>query len=167
MGKFLTPKKDDAGEAICQQQAAKLLQRFKISAPPVDVEQIAHDCGLAVDYVTKGKGFNGRLLKERMVIEVEKSIHLHRQRFTIAHEVGHFVLKHNTVSCYFDTHNASDPRRLNEYHANVFASELLMPGPWVQKFWQELRDYRVLAERFIVSPEAMFRRLESAGLLGL
>lgn len=154
-------------EAVCRQRARALLQQLRITQLPVDVEGVAQACGLVVEYVARGKGFNGRLLRKRMVIEVEQSIHPHRQRFTISHEIGHYVLGHSSVFCASDDRSTSDPRRINEYEANVFASELLMPDAWVREHWQRLRDIQAMAEAFHVSTEAMFRRLDAAGLLGL
>ena len=116
----------------------------------------------------RGRGFNGQLLKERRLIEVQQDIHPHRQRFTIAHEIGHFVLGHSTDFCSFDEHATGDPRSSNERQANVFASELLMPDPWIRRYWVILgKDYRAMAQKFCVSEEAMFRRLTEADLLGL
>ena len=154
-------------EEVCRQRAREVLQDQSITQPPVEVESIVRAHSLAVDYVSRGKGFNGRLLRERMVIEVEGSIHPHRQRFTIAHEIGHYILGHSPVICVFDDRSADDPRQVNEYQANAFASELLMPEGWVKEYWRELQDFQAMAKMFYVSPEAMFRRVDSAGLLGL
>jgi Zn-dependent peptidase ImmA (M78 family) len=154
-------------EEVCRQRAREVLQEQGITAPPVDVETVVRAYGLEVEYVTKGRGFNGRLLKERMVIEVEAHTHPHRQRFTIAHELGHYLLGHSPVFCVFDDRDTSDPRRINEYQANIFASELLMPDAWIRERWRELTDVQAMARAFYVSPEAMFRRLDAAGLLGL
>jgi Zn-dependent peptidase ImmA (M78 family) len=153
---------------FCRRRARELLAEVGISEPPVGVEDVARNCGLDVRYVRRGRGFCGQLLRERRVIEVEADMHPHRQRFTIAHEVGHHVLNHGPVFCVFDESGIYDPAKVNEKQAQIFASELLMPEPWVRSYWAALKkDWRALARKFSVSDEAMFRRLEAAGLLGL
>ena len=155
-------------EETCRLRARQLLEELGVVDPPVDVEGVASKCGLEVVYVNKGTGFYGQLLKERRIIEVQKDNHPHRQRFTIAHEIGHHVMGHNPVFCVFDNRGLDDPRKVNEKQAQIFASELLMPEHWVRKYWLELkRDRQALARKFYVSDEAMFRRLADAGLLGL
>lgn len=155
-------------EEIARLRARQLLEELKIEGPPVDVTAIARSCGLEVEYVARERGFDGQLLKARRVIEVQRGAHPHRQRFTIAHEIGHDVLGHDPVFCVFDDRSSEDPRKFNEKQAQIFASELLMPEPWLRRYWQEVNsDFRALARRFFVSDEAMFRRLEEANLLGL
>ena len=75
---------------------------------------------------------NGR--EGRPVIAVAQDQSEERKRFTIAHEIGHFIL-HRTRMVHVDTDEvtafrdsisstATDP---NEMQANQFAAELLMP----------------------------------------
>lgn len=146
----------------------ELIRDLGLTDPPVNVEAAANACGLEVCRVKRGRGFNGQLLKERRLIEVQQDMHLHRQRFTIAHEIGHYLLGHTTDFCSFDERKTTDPRGSNERQANIFASELLMPDPWIRRYWVALRkDYRAMAQKFYVSDEAMFRRLAVSDLLGL
>jgi Zn-dependent peptidase ImmA (M78 family) len=157
-----------ATDEFCRRRARELLEELGLAEPPVRVEEVARDCGLQVRYVRRGRGFSGQLLREQRVIEIERDIHPHRQRFTLAHEIGHYVLNHSPVFCVFDDVGTYDPAKANERQAQVFASELLMPEPWIRKYWTMLhKDYKALARAFFVSDEAMFRRLEAAGLLGL
>lgn len=87
-----------------------------------------------------------------------------RQRFTIAHEIGHLML-HDLGVQFRDTKtyrgaNAAADRL--EQQANRFASELLMPSEFV---YQELRrigdKVDELARIFEVSPKAMRFRLDA------
>lgn len=88
-----------------------------------------------------------------------------RQRFTIAHELGHHVLDHppsmrdpaaNYSASYFQ------PR---EVAANKFAAELLMPydAMRVLVFSRGMRKIEDLARQFDVSQMAMLTRLKSLG----
>ena len=95
-----------------------------------------------------------------------------RQRFTIAHELGHFLLNHvtndNTRYRADDLNNFSsttfDPM---ETQANDFAANLLMPKPAINHFINntELSSVSELANAFKVSEAAMYYRLKNLHLL--
>jgi Zn-dependent peptidase ImmA (M78 family) len=91
-----------------------------------------------------------------------------RQRFTLAHELGHWVCQvkegHEApVYCRAaDLAPAAD--RLLEREANVFAAELLMPEPAVRREWARAESAAELATWFGVSEEAMNWRLYNVGL---
>lgn len=86
-----------------------------------------------------------------------------RRRFTIAHELGHFILHRSTQSrfnCDKDSVYAGhETLRLIEREADDFASNLLMPGDVLREMIAGQRvDMRVLgaiAKRFKVSFEAL------------
>lgn len=110
------------------------------------------------------------------LIVVEATHHEHRRRFSVAHEVGHFVLHYlpktggDTYRCTpEDMERGSAPggagagaaHLRQEWEANLFAAELLMPEQPL------LAMYRVvggsvsrLAKHFCVSPQAMEIRLK-------
>ena len=97
---------------------------------------------------------------------------LRRFRFTIAHEIGHWVCHclegraptpEPSYCRPVDLTDAAD--RTLEREANVFAAELLMPEPAVRDVWSELGDVAACAARFDVSPTAMQWRLFSFGLV--
>lgn len=156
---------------FCRTRASQVLDELGVTEPPIDVEAIARDLGLEVRYVARAPGFEGRLLRERMVIEVNKRHHRHKQRFTISHEIGHFVLKHSPVFGAFDDRGIDDPGKVNERQANAFASGLLMPELAVRAQWTKVKrtekPIEKMAEAFDVSSEAMYYRLEGLDLLQL
>lgn len=156
---------------FCRIRAQQVLDQLQITGPPVDVEAVAATHGLTVRYVARTGGFEGRLVRERMLIEVNRHHHRRKQRFTLAHEIGHFVLAHSSVVSTYDDRSFSDPSRVNERQANVFGAALLMPEPWIREHWDELqrvdRPIDKMAERFDVSPEAMYYRLADLDLLEL
>lgn len=86
-----------------------------------------------------------------------------RQRFTIAHELGHFVLhrsRQQSFNCDKQSvHTGIDTLRNIEREADDFASNLLMPGDLLREWISSRRiDFRVLgdiAQRFHVSFEAL------------
>lgn len=90
-----------------------------------------------------------------------------RQRFTIAHELGHHMLGHGAVlESYSDVGRDTPNRR--EQQANYFASELLHPVEAV-RLWlaanidppaaPQLEEVVRMAAHFHVSPPAMLYRL--------
>ncbi|AMS20682.1 hypothetical protein AYK59_11250 [Pseudomonas synxantha] len=90
-----------------------------------------------------------------------------RQRFTLAHEIGHHV--HGDVDAPRDTaaqfsSGVRDPR---EVAANRFAASLLMPAALVKHmvFEEKVTDLGVLARTFGVSTAAMEYRLRNIGII--
>ncbi len=97
---------------------------------------------------------------------------LRRFRFTIAHEIGHWIchclegrapVVEPSYCRPVDMTEAAD--RALEREANVFAAELLMPEVGVRETWDGLGDVGACAARFDVSPTAMQWRLYSFNLV--
>lgn len=101
-----------------------------------------------------------------------------RQRFTIAHELGHLIL-HVELDLHVDKHFPIGLRSEtsakgvddHEIEANQFAAELLMPSEWIRREVELLRGTDVdraiskLAEKYEVSTEAMSIRLSALGFV--
>ena len=98
------------------------------------------------------------------IIAVNSSRPLCRRRFSVAHEIGHYLLGHNSLS--FSESGGGmikrDPRQ--ERAANAFAAEFLMPKKLLSR---EAHKYslRGLARRYMVSMQAMEIRLKELGLV--
>lgn len=80
-----------------------------------------------------------------------------RQRYTIAHEIGHIVMKHKS---YCTCSNLSICDKTQERLANVFASELLMPTTELIQCISSGMNFWQLIEFFYVSSQAMALRLK-------
>src|SRR5579884_1780795 len=142
---------------------------------PVPVESIAEDyLGLRIEQAHMD--CSGMLLPAERLIRINAAEGprneppLRRFRFTIAHELGHWICHavegaDPTVSyCRpIDLTEAAD--RSLEREANVFAAELLMPEPAVRRIWNELGSIQEVAFQFDVSASAMHWRLYSFGLV--
>jgi Zn-dependent peptidase ImmA (M78 family) len=88
-----------------------------------------------------------------------------RQRFTIAHELGHFVLGHGTSPR--DTSNVFSSSAGNpiERAANQFAAHLLMPADAIRMMISQGHSSTdALAKIFGVSTAAMSYHLVNLGL---
>ncbi|MDD7363621.1 MAG: ImmA/IrrE family metallo-endopeptidase [Peptoniphilus sp.] len=106
----------------------------------IDVKAIAEICDILIEYsCVDSSGFsinNGtnseNIKKEISVNQFEPE---YRQRFTIAHELGHIILGHEGISYRFsDKSNYKNTiDRMNEISANKFAAELIMPENLVKK----------------------------------
>ncbi len=109
------------------------------------------------------------------IIGVNSSHHLHRQRFTIAHEIGHLILHRDQIGDTVhvdkefrilrrDQRSGTGVERI-EIEANAFAAELLMPEALLQEEAATPVDVdddgriAILAKRFKVSTAAMRNRL--------
>lgn len=175
----MTHARRSAGETT--KQATKLLQAAGITKAPVNVEALAQRVGASVSYEVFKEDLSGVLVKERgrVVIGVNSFHATTRQRFTIAHEIGHLVLGHQG-DVFVDrtvmrrdarSAEATDP---HEIEANQFAAELLMPKEFVVAAiarWQARRPeissgtlVDELASLFQVSPQAMEYRLTNLGM---
>jgi Zn-dependent peptidase ImmA (M78 family) len=139
---------------------------------PVPVEAIAEDLlGLQVGE-TEDLAVSGMLLPPERQIWLNASEGAPRRRFTLAHELGHWVCQHlegKTAPIYCRVADIqpepSAADRSLEREANIFAAELLMPEPAVGEVWKELRDVSACAARFDVSPTAMHWRVYAFGLV--
>ena len=86
-----------------------------------------------------------------------------RQRFTVAHELGHFILhrgQRQSFNCDKESvYSGIDTIRTIEREADDFASNLLMPGDllrdWISNQRIDLRVLSAIAKRFQVSFEAL------------
>jgi Zn-dependent peptidase ImmA (M78 family) len=160
--------------------AGQLLDQLGITDVPVPVAQIAVAAGASVTYDTFDGQVSGLLYRdaERCVIGVNSRHAPVRQRFTIAHEIGHLRM-HEGRPVFIDRlvrMNARDGTSTKEeVEANAFAAALLMPGTIVEREFDAIvqrqgavgRDRLLaeLAERFEVSAEAMGYRLTNLGIV--
>lgn len=161
----------------------KLLQEYKVQRPPVPVEAIARRLGAEIRYSPFEGDISGMVYrdKDRTVIGVNSLHHANRQRFTIAHEIGHMLLHKGTevhvdrtfrVNLRDDLSSQAVDRE--EIEANGFAAELLMPSHMLLEdlkgreidFENEENIHR-LASKYRVSPQAVTFRLMNLGVFSL
>jgi hypothetical protein len=144
--------------------------RFGGPELPVPVEAIAEDLlGLRVRE-SSDLECSGMLIPatREIVLSAAERSYPGRQRFTLAHEVGHWIChvahKETAAPVYCraaDVEPGAD--RMLEREANIFAAELLMPPTAVRTAWPG--DVDSAAERFGVSGPAMHWRAYSFGLV--
>lgn len=102
----------------------------------------------------------------KWIICVNKNHNTKRQRFTLAHELGHYFLhKEKNLSFVDTTFFRSNDMDSIEYIANEFAARLLMPEDTVRDLIDkgQMKNIGMLAEKFDVSSAAMKYRVLSLG----
>ncbi len=148
-------------DSVIAETANRLLQEFDIRRYPVNVFDLAARMGIAIEHWPFTNLLGGLLFDEGgPCIFYNSSVPITRARFTVAHELGHFVL-HRRQGIYFMCQENS--KRLAERQANRFAAELLMPAEAVEGLAGRGLAKDALAERFLVSEEAMILRLKELG----
>ncbi len=170
---------------FARRQAEQLIESLNLDVPPINVNKLAEQLGLTVVPYELGEDVSGLLISngDMTCIAVNKHDANVRQRFTIAHEIGHFWLRHQFEAgahVHVDRGNFISKRGLRssegvdpkEIEANQFAANLLMPARFVRQAIGELQtdvllDQHVqyLANKFDVSEIAMTIRLQSLGYL--
>jgi Zn-dependent peptidase ImmA (M78 family) len=146
--------------------AAETIARHQEEAP-VKVGAIAADFGVNVLISDLPLAVSGMLVLEKedrktWTIKVNRHEHRNRQRFTIAHELAHFVLHRDVIGNELvdDTFYRSGLSERREFEANALAAEILMPWPLITRLMQAgTRDVEKLAQSLQVSTAAMNIRL--------
>ncbi|MBH8567151.1 ImmA/IrrE family metallo-endopeptidase [Nostoc sp. CENA67] len=167
----------------------RLIKDQCIQAAPIFVEELARALGVEVQYQPADDKLSGFLIRDFKnhcaVIGVNSSHHKNRQRFTIAHELGHFLL-HEGEKVHVDridysfqvklrNEDSSKGINLEEKEANYFAAELLMPASFLKKDLtnMEMLDLldeeglKKLADSYRVSTQALTFRLAYLGYIQL
>lgn len=150
--------------------AESIIELYSISAPPVPVEDIIEDYGLKLNFIDlkeESDSIAGLFDPHTQTILVNINDHPKRQRFTIAHELGHALLhadklKNNPdLGIYYrkskDSYESPDEHNITEEkEANHFAAHILMPEKLLRKFAPLCNSSPIrLAEIFNVSAQAL------------
>ena len=130
---------------------------------PVPVESIAEDL-LGLRLRSADMPVSGLLVVPRRELWTHAGEPHVRRRFTIAHEIAHWVCHRDGRPPRCDLTADAPQRDPREREANTYAAELLMPAGAVRAARAELADLRALAARFAVSDEAMAWRLFNLAL---
>lgn len=149
---------------------ATVITQFQREAP-VDVVGLAQALGLKVWEMPLDPFISGKLFKDLQnggssgySIGVNKAEAFVRKRFTVAHEIAHFVLHRNRISNELvdDTmYRSQNVSSAEELQANNLAAGILMPLHLIQIVMNRgIRDVDALARAFKVSGTAMRIRLQ-------
>lgn len=140
--------------------------------PPVPLEEFAASVGIEQIKALETDGFEGALLtdadKTRGIILFNGRSARQRKRFTIGHELGHFLIPTHRGNQQCTNKDMRESKRANERErreseANRFSAGLLMPRHWFVREMNRLGDadvshVRALAQLFDASLEATANR---------
>lgn len=140
--------------------------------PPVPLEVFAASVGIEEIKALESDGFEGALItdpeKSRGAILFNARSAPQRRRFTIGHELGHFLIPTHRGNQQCTTKDMREAGRTTDHErreaeANRFAAGLLMPKHWFQREMETLGDadvshVRQLAKIFDTSLEATANR---------
>lgn len=152
-------------------QAQNILDRYWNRQIPVDPAQIAKEAGAQIfaDYSMSKDDLSGCFDVENGVptIRFNPDDAWVRQRFTIAHELGHMTLNHGRAMRDNKQNYRASADNYKEREANAFAAELLMPREVIEWMVGERgeRDIGKMSRDLGVSEAAMQYRLKNLGYL--
>jgi Zn-dependent peptidase ImmA (M78 family) len=138
---------------------------------PVDPFYIAMGLGIWVYVAVLDEGVSGMLVKRPgidPVIYLNRLDSQNRQRFTCAHELGHYIKRADGDDEEWEYVDARGPTASKgsdpeEIYANQFAAALLMPREAIARLVKQGLTASEMAYRFGVSLEAMNWRLTNLG----
>ncbi|MFN7161079.1 MAG: ImmA/IrrE family metallo-endopeptidase [Candidatus Gracilibacteria bacterium] len=149
-------------------KALAIIEDNYVCTPPIDIVEIAKNYGLSlveIEFIGEHASVAGFIDPSSKTMYISKSDPDHRKAFTIAHELGHWILHqpelgdepHKYAILYRKPLGASTTDPL-EKEANAFAANLLVP----RKFLDTYKDLDVasIAKIFGVSPEVIGYRLQ-------
>lgn len=170
-----------------EQLAAQVLKDAGVTGPAVPVERIARLKGLDVrKQRIPDSDISGFLFQKgaKALIGVNARHSQVRQRFTIAHELGHVLLQGAIPNEFhvdrgfqirFRDFRSSEGVDIEERESNLFAAELLMPKRFLAKDIADTDQLDLvdddtiakLANRYGVSNQALVFRLVNLGYIKL
>lgn len=137
---------------------------------PVDIAKQYNIDIIITDLSEVGENMCGfiRRIDWKFQIFIEQSHHKNRQRFTLAHELGHFFLhmqEEGARDVFVDNKDCllfrDGKYSRQEKEANNFAAEYLMPEKEVRKLYNQYWITDLLAKWFWVSRIAMAIRIDN------
>lgn len=162
--------------------AAKLLSEYSFDII-VPIVKIIHDAGFKIfsqkmpanigGYIVMGDRYQEKLGSDKIIV-VNENESTNRQRFSLAHEFGHFLLDEQAKNNpeFYDAFESDDNKNETEKCIDRFAAELLMPTEIFKDEFESIKNQigdgyeiiKALAEKFAVPFESVKRRIDEVGL---
>ncbi|MBV1699548.1 MAG: ImmA/IrrE family metallo-endopeptidase [Hyphomicrobiales bacterium] len=166
---------DEKGAGSPEGLVSRILKAEPSLRVPVPVEELCGKLDISSVEYEALEGLEGALIttseRESGIILVKETSHRFRQRFTIGHELGHFLIPTHMpnsdgrflcsrADMLLQHAEGKDRRTKMEVEANRFSSLLLIPPPLLRPRLKDdpnLNQLVKLASEFEVSKEAMAR----------
>lgn len=162
---------------ISAKKASQIIDLLKISSPPVvlkDVIKTLREVGSYKFFVKKidlKDTYSGQIIISGMNVGIlyNQNHSQVRQRFTVAHELGHLILSNGQKMENLEEIVDLKTKSRSEVEANNFAAELLMPTKLLRTMLRKgsVNSIDDLAKKFDVSAEAMWYQITKSNLLKL
>jgi Zn-dependent peptidase ImmA (M78 family) len=148
-----------------QKEAEAIWQKLCLTSPPIPILEVTENHGLLVrdaNFSAHPK-ISGILDVKGQIIYINAEESPARKRFTIAHELGHWILhpcikEENSVHTIYYRRPIDKETDDLEKEANCFAANLLVPIGFLKKY-RDLYPEQELAALFAVSQEVIGYRL--------
>ncbi len=151
---------------LARNQARSLLERYqKTTGTKIDYEvpiiDIANNLGFYIELLDSLPDHHSAIIyPDDMLIGLNKRHHPHRQRFSLGHELGHYLLKHKP-----EFELPPEEAKICNNEANEFSGELLVPLESLKRALNHTKIISELAHIFNVSQDALTIRILNQNLL--
>lgn len=159
---------------LVEDEVASLLSQHDVYEPPVPLNEMLRSEGLQLqfgDFPEQQANVAGFIRLSERKIYVNAADAPRRQTFTIAHELGHWVLHRPLLDAHPELYRVLrrdrpiqvKPPSPLEQEANGFAGRLLVPRPLLDRYWLRAivrPSASTLARIFAVSEDVIRFRLK-------
>jgi len=137
---------------------------------PINLSKVVDYLGLqALVFAADGeKDISGALDRGNNTIYINGDERYERQSFTLAHEIGHYLLhqdKSYDLLHRSDLQTPYENKEEEESEADAFAASLIMPRSLMRQQWKINPEISYIANMFGTSHTAAEYRLKNLGLL--
>lgn len=145
---------------LVKKLAMATIKKHKLIVP-IDVNQLAIELGFIVDTQELPNEDSAYCSLERKIIILNSSHHPHRQRFSLGHELGHYMLKHNDERNIPTEEGETEKERKKRFEkeADYFSGCILMPETEFKKAFKSGCNSQILSKQFNVSQDALWVRI--------
>lgn len=150
--------------SFARNMARKVIKDHKLSEVPTDLTKVFQKLGLKYIVLNDPEGIDGAIIEienKPTIAYLNKAKPIPRQRFTLAHELGHIFLKHSKRDFYnaeesreFGDEEIDQSKPPQEKEADAFASELLVPNDKLKQHEADMNNIDKLSSIFQVSKQA-------------
>ena len=164
--------------------ATEVREMFELEENPTPIANILDRVGIKIFILEMPENISGRigikkefekLLGSKKILQINSKDNRGHQRFTMAHELGHYIFDYNGRDDYADAY-CLDERNVNtpgEMRVNRFAAALLMPkNIFIDKYrarktlgYNDIEICKSLANEFEVSETAVSKRIVELELI--
>ena len=151
---------------FARNHARNLLERFKSAMVPkieyeVPIIDIAKYLGFHIENLDSMADHHSAIIyPDNMLIGLNKNHHEHRQRFSLGHELGHYLLKHPP-----EFELPPEEIKTCNREADEFSGELLVPLESLKRSLNHTKSISDLTRLFNVSQDVITIRLLNQNLL--